>query len=230
MKTQIMGVIVAATGLAAGSTLGQSSYQISGTSGFIQDLDSADGVDLISGLAGTWAGSFTIPNPADLTFVSNSQNQGGSLTRYTGVTLNSLTLFTNLGEIEVNTIPITGTISLWDRLSFGSGQRQLELRFNVLGTTVDFDFVVNNGGGAYDTLFQPGTPNPNVLLTSVLPLFENPAERAQNFNFVSVSLDGGLPILPGRGRYNGDATRMVPAPGAAAALGACGLIALRRRR
>lgn len=222
--------IMAALLLASCPAAAQNSYSIGGTSAFIQDLDDADGVDLISGLVGTWSGSFTIPNPADLTFVSNSQNQGGSLTRYSGVTLDSLTLFTELGEIEANTSPIVGTLSLWDRQSFGSGQRQLELSFNLLGTTARLSFTVNNGVGVYDTLFNVGTPNPNTLTNPLLPLFDDAAERASFFNSVTVSLDGNLPILPGRGRYNGNATQLVPAPASVALIGLASLGVARRRR
>ena len=67
-----------AAALLAGSASGQFAHDITGNSGFIQDLDSGDGFDARTELVGTWSGQFTIANAADLIFVDNRQSQGGS--------------------------------------------------------------------------------------------------------------------------------------------------------
>lgn len=207
-------------------------FEISGNSGFIQDLNSADGVDLIGGLVGTWAGAITVPDVTALTFLSNTQSQGGSFTRYSGVVLDSLSISSaSFGELAVTSSPIVGTITLWDRSSFGAGQHQIQMDWTIGTTLVGFDLVATSGSGsAFNTLFNVGTPGPNTLSDFDIPQFASAGERTGVYNSVSILVDGNLPILPGRGRYTGDTTRFVPAPGVATSLGVCGLIALRRRR
>lgn len=225
-------LVLSALVFAAGSATGQT-FLINGTSGFIQDLDAGDGADLINGLIGTWAGSITVPDVSTLTFLSNSQSQGGSFTRYSGVVLDSLTISTAFfGELTVTNTPITGTITLWDRASFGSGQHQIQMDWTIGTTSIGFDLSANNGSGsAYNNMFNVGTPGPNTLSDFNIPQFANAGERVGVYNLVGVSVDGNLPILPGRGRYNGDATRfIVPAPASCMALTLAGLVTARRRR
>jgi hypothetical protein len=225
-------LFISAVVFAAGSAFGQT-FQIGGTSGFIQDLDNADGADLVNGLIGTWNGLITVPDVSSLTFVSNSQSQGGSFTRYSGVVLESLSLSTAFfGDRTVTNTPITGTITLWDRRNFGSGQHQIQMDWTIGTTSIGFDFVATNGtASSYNNLFNVGTPGPNTLSDFNIPQFANAGERVGVYNSVSVSVDGNLPILPGRGRYNGDTTLFaVPAPGALGVLAGAGLLAARRRR
>lgn len=211
----------------AGAAAAQSNFAASGVSGFIQDLDSADGVDLVSALSGTWQATFDIDTDA-LVLVSNSQNQGGSLTRYSGIVLNSLSLLTSSGEIVITNSSLVGTLELWDRQSFGAGQRNLSLDFSVNGTNVGFDLVANANNGLYDSLFDANTPGANIFTS--LPTFDG--SFGTLLSSARLSLDGNLPVLPGRGRYNGDirSLTVIPAPGAMAALSVGGLLAARRRR
>lgn len=220
---------VATAGL-VGLTSAQT-FQIAGTSGFIQDLDANDGVDLLTGLAGTWTGSFTLPDPSSLTFVNNTQNQGGSLTRYNGVTLNSLVLSTaDFGELTITDKPITGSIALWDRASFGAGQRLVQFDFEFAGTSIGIDFSANADDPTYGSLFTVGTPGANTLDSFAWPFFGNAGEAGALYNSFSISLDGNTPVLPGRGRYNGNASSFIPAPSTGVLLGVAGLAATRRRR
>jgi MYXO-CTERM domain-containing protein len=223
--TKVTPVVLIA--LATGTAAAQSNYAFSGVSGFIQDLDANDGVDLITALQGTWSGAFEIETDS-LVFVSNSQNQGGSLTRYSGVVLNNLVLQTAIGNLVVTDTAVVGTLELWDRQNFGAGQRILGIDFNINGTSVGFDLVVNASNDLYATIFNPGTPGPNTY--TGLPTFDG--SFGNLLSSARLSLDGDLPILPGRGRYNGSASSLtvIPAPGALGALALGGLVASRRRR
>ena len=216
--------LVAAAPLLAGTT-----YQTGGFTSFIQDLDANDGVNLFEELEGEYRATFTI-DPAELNFASSVQSQGGSRTAYSGVVLDSLSLFLPSGERVVVGTPISGFLVLWDRAGFGAGQHILSLDFELDEdgfNTVSIDFSANFGTPAYGNLFNVGTPQPNTPLDGVIPLFEN--GFFGTYSLAGITIDADVPYLPGRGRYFGDAEFLVPAPGAASGL-ACSLLLLSARR
>ncbi|MEL7484796.1 MAG: hypothetical protein AAFN41_10625, partial [Planctomycetota bacterium] len=176
---------------------------------------------------------FTIANTADLTFVDNRQSQGGSQTTYSGVTLNSLTLQTAAGYIVVTDTPIAGNLVLWDRASFSTGQKILDLEFEIGDARIEFSFSTLADDLAHDQLFDIGTPGPNLPIDGFLPGFSDAGELGTFYRGVDISISDDRPtpsLFPGRSRYNGSATTLIPTPASAGLLAFAGLAAARRRR
>jgi hypothetical protein len=196
-------------------TLAQTtSYQMTGESGFMQDLDANDGFDYFTETQGTWRAKFAVPGPSGFTFFSNTQNQGGSLTRYTGSILEELVLTFPSGDRTIVSSPVNGQITLWDRASFRGGTDYYELNFQVGSTRITFQVTaVRNSDTAWDQLFIRGTPNANTPDNDFIPLFADTTARDVAYFSTSIAIDGFTPEMPGRGRYNGSISTFTPAGG-----------------
>ncbi len=205
-------LVCALTALVGSAAVHAATFNATGNSGFEQDLDPLDGFDYLTQLDGTWTASFSVPEQSGLTLVSNQQSQGGSFTRYNGVTVHRVTLATVSGQYNLVTSDIAGQISLWDRRSFGSGQHLITLRFTLGTTAIAIDFVATNGQhSAYGQMFTVNTPNPNTLDGDFWPLLSEPSDFTIYSSTTELEIDGSTPVMPGRGRYFGPmSTFIVP--------------------
>ncbi|MDX2146057.1 MAG: hypothetical protein SFZ23_00940 [Planctomycetota bacterium] len=192
--------------LVAPAAWAQGTYTVNGVSGFMQDLDPDDGFDYLTQTAGTWRARVSIPAVSGFTLVSNSQNQGGSLTRYSGSVLEELVLVLNGTERVITSTPVNGQITLWDRASFRGGTDSYEFNFTLGQTRITLSFAASRGDGdtGWNQLFVRGTPGPNTPDNDFIPLFPNLTERAPIYLTAGLAIDGFAPQMPGRGRYNGD--------------------------
>ncbi|QDU32773.1 PEP-CTERM motif protein [Poriferisphaera corsica] len=186
----VAGVCACALGFGLIGEVNAERYRAVLMTDFLSDKNDSDGFDFMS-----ITGGEIIFNVQDvLTFEDNIENQGGSLTIYTGAIFESFTLFSSNGNVEVVsqlTHSAEAEVTLWDRnktdLVFDN-QHHLDVdMIQYDGMDIELEVQTDEGDPNHENLFTAGTPGPNVPNAILLPLFSNVTERDALTNDSTVS-------------------------------------------
>ncbi len=222
------GVAAACMFGAVAPVMAQTTYTMTGTAGFMQDLDANDGFVYQTefGAGQTWTAEVVLPAQASLLFAANTQSQGGSRTDYIPISLTNLTITRAGGPpivLATSAAPLTGTLRFWHRASAGQHFAEFLFTIGVSPTRTTITFSLNaqiNDDAAYDLLFVQGTPSANTPDANYFPAFNTAGLRDGQYRTTSLAIDAFVPVFPGRGRYNGNMETFVnaadpnPTPGA----------------
>ncbi|MEM1166959.1 MAG: hypothetical protein AAGI30_11795 [Planctomycetota bacterium] len=188
----------------ASSALGQTFTLTGDAESFVQDLDSGDGFDIGTNYRNTdLTITFRVPGPGSLIFDGNRQNQGGSLTDYLGPQIIDLTIVGGAESLNLDAVdePIDAVLSLWDRASFGPGEQYYDIDFQIGSSRIGFSFRARPDDPAFNQMFNVGTPEPNTVFDSFIPIGTTVSFFSSNYRGADVDFDVFAAEFGGRGRF-----------------------------